>query len=89
MYRHLSGYAHSSSLSILQIKQSLQKKEQSFLIRASIDTVGIIAANFIREYCDLFPMAKAILDADAKGSELVGTWVHIGRRVDKRQDPLV
>lgn len=82
MYRHLSGYAHSSSLSVLQIKQALENKEELLLIRPSMSTITIATANFVREYCDLFPRAKAALTANAEGSDLVDMWIQIGQKLD-------
>ena len=49
MYRHLSGYVHSGSLSVLQINQAYENKEENRLIEASIGTINIVAANLIRE----------------------------------------
>lgn len=82
MYRHLSGYAHSGSLSILQIKESLLKKEQSQLIEASTIAITIATASLIREYSELFPRAKSALWADPKGTDIVELWVQVGRTLD-------
>ena len=82
MYRHLSGYSHSSYLSVLQIKESLEKKEQSLLLPSSILTITIATANLIRGYCDLFPRAGAVLTADAKGGGLVDIWIQVGQKLD-------
>jgi len=81
MYRHLSGYAHSGSLSILQIKESLLKKEQSQLIEASMITITIATASLIREYSELFPKAKSALWADPKRTDIVELWVQVGRKI--------
>lgn len=82
MYKHLSGYAHSGSLSILQIQQSLQNKEQQSLMRASMDTIAIATANLIRGYSHIFPKAKKALAADAKGTGMVDLWVQLGQTLD-------
>lgn len=82
MYRHLSGYVHSGSLSIFQIKQALQKEEQPLLIQSSMDFTNIATANVIHEYCELFPRAKNALCAYPKGTDIVGIWVQIGWTLD-------
>jgi len=82
MYRHLSGYAHSSWLSVLQIKQSLEDKEESLLIEPSMKTIAIATANFIREYCNLFPKTKDVLAADAEGTNIVDEWIQIGQALN-------
>lgn len=77
-YRHLCGYAHSSSLSVLQIKQAFEKGEERSLYDASVITVNVTMANMIYEYCELFPKAKEALSSQ-KGIDLVHQWIIIGR----------
>jgi len=52
------------------------------LIQSSMSIITIATANLIREYCDLFPRAKAALTADAEGSDLVDMWIQIGEKLD-------
>jgi len=82
MYRYLCGYAHSGSLSILQIKKSLLKKEQSQLIEVSMITIAIVTASLVSEYSELFPRAKSALLADPEGTDIVHLWVQLGRTLD-------
>ena len=81
MYQHLSGYAHSSSLSILQIKQAFRNGEQPRLIQSSLNTINIVTANLVREYCELFSRARSALRLDHKAAEIVETWVQIGQHL--------
>jgi hypothetical protein len=81
MYRYLCEYAHSGFVSASQIEQALHKSEQPHLIEPAMTTVAIAAANLIHGYCDLFPIAKQALAADAAGHEVVAKWVGIGRRL--------
>ncbi len=83
MYGHLSGHAHSSSLSVLQSQQASINKETEQLIGASIGTINIVAANLIREYCALFTRAQDILSKDPEGSNAVKVWIKIGRGLDE------
>jgi len=83
MYRHLSGHAHSSSLSVLQSQQALTNKEPEQLIWASKGTINIVAANLIREYCALFPWAQDILSKDPEGNDIVEAWIRIGHDLDE------
>ena len=77
-YRQLCGYAHSSSLSVLQIKQAFKKGEENALTEASIIIINIMTANIVYEYCELLPQAKDILSNDQKGLDLVTRWVRVG-----------
>jgi len=86
MYRHLSGHAHSSSLSVLQSQQVLINKEREQLIGASIGTINIVAANLIREYCALFSLAQDVLSKDPEGNDIVEEWIDIGRRLGENLD---
>ena len=79
MYSHLCGYAHSSSLSVLQIKQAYKKHEEELLIEPSIIVVSIVAANMILEYCELFKWSKDVLNQDQEGMKLVDLWTKLGR----------
>lgn len=78
MYGHLCGIAHSSSLSVLQIKQAYEKHEEKLLIEPSIIVINITAANMIREYCELFVQSKNVLSQDQEGINLVDLWIQIG-----------
>jgi hypothetical protein len=82
MYRHLCGHAHSGSLSILQIKESLLKGEQSQLIEGTMIAIAITIASLIREYSELFPRARNALLADTKGADIVELWVQVGQTLD-------
>jgi len=80
MYGHLSGYAHSSSLSVLQTAQALVNKETEKLTGASIDTVKVLIANMIEEYCQMFPEAQKVLK-DSGASNFVQVYVNVGKRL--------
>lgn len=80
MYEILSGYAHSSSLSVLQIKQTDSREEQRKMMEAPIATVKIAMANVIDGYCTLFPKAKEALLADHEGKALTEIWLEVGRQ---------
>jgi hypothetical protein len=82
VYRHLSGYAHSGSLSVLQTAQALINKETDRLIKPSINTMKIVMANMIQEYSGLFSKAQDVLDKSG-ASQFVNTWVEVGRRLDE------
>jgi len=78
-YQHLCGYAHSGFVSIFQIRESLENREQSRLMRASINVVFVATANFIREYCELFPRTKPALSGYPNGQKIVDSWVKLGK----------
>lgn len=86
MYEILSGYAHSSSLSVLQIKQTDSREEQRKMMEAPMATVKIAMANVIDGYCTLFPKAKEALLADPEGKALTEIWLEVGRRDLERID---
>jgi len=86
MYEILSGYAHSSSLSVLQIKQADTREKQRELMEAPMGTVKIAMANVIDGYCALFSKAKETLLADPDGKALTEIWLEVGRRDLERID---
>jgi hypothetical protein len=83
MYGHLSGYAHSDSLSIMQISQSLNNKEQDHITNSSMMTTNIAAANFINDFSKIFSLAKAALDSYPNGHNIVDLWTKIGQSLDR------
>jgi len=85
MYRSLSGQAHSSFLSVLQSLETQKTKKQEETIISSMGIINPVIANMVREYCELFPKAEAVLRG-SNASEFVKTWVHIGRRLDENLD---
>lgn len=82
-YKYLSGFAHSSSVSTLRMKQAFINKEPEKFIQGSISTMNIVTANMIREYCALFPRAQDVLAKDLEGSNLVKQYIQIDRELDK------
>jgi hypothetical protein len=82
MYGHLSGHAHSGSLSVLQTQQAVVRNEAEHLISPSINTLKVLAANMIHEYTALFPEAQPIL-TESGASIFVDTWIRIGQRLDE------
>jgi len=85
MYSHLSGYAHSSHTSVLQVSQALENKDVDMLVKTSMDTINILMANMIHEYCVLFPDAKVVLEQSG-ASEFVDMWISIGCRLGENLD---
>ena len=86
VYGSLSGYAHSSSLSVLQTAQALRNREGEQLVRGSLNIMNIVIANMVQEYCGLFSRAQAVLKEDPEASNRVKVWVEIGRRLDENLD---
>lgn len=85
MYRHLSGQAHSASLSVLQTQKALIAKETRILVQPSIDIMNVLIANVIQEYCTLFSEAEDVLQNSGE-SDFVCVWVDIGRRLGENLD---
>lgn len=79
-YSILCGYAHSTSLSVLQMKQANGLAAQRQLVTSSIGILNIVLANAITCYCELFPKPKAALQSDPAAAQLVQVWVEVGKR---------
>jgi len=78
-YSYLCGYAHSGSLSILQIRQATTKETQRNLFQASMEVIMIAMANMIFSYCKLFLNGKKVLERNSRATKLAQIWVDIGR----------
>ena len=82
IYSHLSGHAHSGSLSVLQTQHAVVRKEEEKLITPSLDIMKILTANMINEYTAVFKDANDKLSTTGAG-KFVETWVKVGRGLDK------
>jgi len=80
-YGYLCGYAHSSSLSTLQLSQANTRETQSVLFAATMGVIKIAMSNFIFEYCELFPNSRLELDKNAEAKIAAENWLHIGQKV--------
>ncbi len=79
VYRYLCGYAHSSSLSILQLSQANTAQVQSALFAGTVGVIKIAMSNFIFEYCKLFPNSKLELNKNAEAKMAAEDWIRIGK----------
>ncbi len=80
-YSYLCGWAHSSSLSTLQLSEANIIEKQRELIGGSIGVIKIAMSNFTLEYSELFPMSKLELDRNKETRRLAEDWVLVGRKV--------
>jgi hypothetical protein len=81
MYSHLSGHAHSGSLSVLQTQQSIVNKEVEKLIIPSLNTVKILTANMINHYTTIFNDAHDKL-IETGAVNFVDIWIEVGKNLD-------
>lgn len=80
-YRHLCGYAHSSSLSTLQLSQADTRDKQLGLFDVTMEVIKIAMSNFIFEYCKLFPKSVLELNKNAEAQMAAEDWVRVGQEV--------
>jgi hypothetical protein len=80
-YKYLCGYAHSSSLSILQLSQANTRETQLALFAGTMGVIKIAMSNFIFEYCKLFPKSVLELNKNAKAKMAAEDWVRVGQEV--------
>jgi len=77
-YKYLCGYAHSSNLSALQIREAQSKHIQRELPAPAMTLIMISIANMIKAYCELFPQSASVLKRDQDSSALVDIWISVG-----------
>jgi len=77
-YKHLCGYAHANSLSVLQIRDAKTVQNQMAICTASLNLVMIAMANMINAYTVHSSEAKKALEARPESKNLVDQWVEIG-----------
>ena len=77
-YNYLCGYAHSGSLSILQLRQARTKASQKALCAATINILVIASSYMIRSYCLMFPKADKAIQKNKDDVEFIEKWISIG-----------
>lgn len=82
IYSYLCGYAHSGSLSILQIRQAKTKKIQRSLLAGSMNVIIIAVANMIFSYCRIFPKGNKALEKNPQATNLAQIWVNIAQQTN-------
>ncbi|WP_258198152.1 DUF5677 domain-containing protein [Pseudomonas viridiflava] len=73
IYPYLSGYTHSDFISCLQIGQASTIGTQYMLGASSISISLMVLGHFSTFYANLYPAAKAVLDA-SETKHLVSKW---------------
>ena len=80
VYRYLCSYAHSGSLSALQLREPKTPADRQRLADGILRVINVAVAFMARAYCSLFPRAKAALQQDAELHEAVMRWVTLAVR---------
>lgn len=79
IYGYLCGYAHSDSLSVLQIHDAMSRKQQEKLSQTSVKYTIIATANMIFLYCDVFPDGKKALAKNPEATQIAKCWRDLGQ----------
>jgi hypothetical protein len=80
-YRLLCSYAHSGSLSVLQVRQANAKEDQQFLAESALRLVNVGVAFMTNAYSSMFESAKRALDANPPLKDKVDEWAWLGAAV--------
>jgi hypothetical protein len=87
MYRYLCSYAHSGSLSMLQINDAENKEVQFRLAEPNLGTALIIMSRMVTAFAELFPEARQCLDAAPEHQRnLVKLWYMPADLMDRLYD---
>jgi len=79
IYGYLCGYAHSDSLSVLQIHDAKLREQQEKLSRIAVQNTMIATANMIFLYCDVFPDGKKALAKNPEATQIAKCWRDLGQ----------
>jgi len=82
VYSYLCEYAHSGSLSTLQIRHAQTKEIQRNLFAGSMNVIMIATANMTFSYCKIFPKGKKALETNPEATNLAQVWVNIGQQTN-------
>ena len=79
-YRYLCSYAHSGSLSVMQVSQARTKTDQQFLAQNALRLVNVALAFMAEAYCSMFPKARAALANETELTTKVDEWIQLGKK---------
>ena len=82
IYNHLSGHAHASYISSLQIRDAATFDQQKSLAAAVRINGCLVLAHFAFAYVKAFPQAQVVLEEDADAHDLADTWFIRKKDVD-------
>lgn len=74
LYHFLCGYAHSSWISVLQVRQAKTVKDQRRLMAGALSYLAAVIAHMVRAVCQIFAKAQEYLAKDVRAQELVDKW---------------
>jgi len=79
VYGYLCGYAHSDSLSVLQVHGAKSKEQQDWLSGMAVKYSMIATANMVFLYCHVFPDGKNTLAENPEAKQIAMLWRELGR----------
>lgn len=77
-YRYLCSFAHSGSLSVLQVRQAKSAVDQKRLADGTLRLVNVAVAFMTKAYSSLFPKAGTALATEDALAACVAEWVRLG-----------
>jgi hypothetical protein len=80
-YTYLCSFAHSGSLSVLQVRQAKGAEERSMLAEGTLRLLNVALAFMVHSYCSLFPRAAGAVHAESTFASTVQEWVDLGSQV--------
>lgn len=78
MYSYLSSYAHSSYLSVMQLRQAIAPKQREMLVDGSTEIVNIAMALMADLYTKFFPKSRSVIQSNERFADAVHTWLYVG-----------
>lgn len=73
-YSYFCSYAHSSYLSVLQLRQATSLEHQRMLSGMSFDVANSVLGHFAFAYSEVFPAARHELERDSRSKRCAEAW---------------
>jgi len=81
-YKFLCGYAHSGRLSVLQILQTKDVKDQESMSLGCVGTIMVVIAKHVYDYIELLPELKKMVNINSPEFQLIYLWKQIGENLN-------
>ncbi len=83
IYHYLCGHAHSSWISVLQLRQARTREDQGQLMGSPLSNLAAVVAHMIKAVCRVFEKSRQALEAYPDARELVEIWTYVTSTNDR------
>lgn len=86
IYRYLSGFTHSSSLAVDQIREAKDEETQKSLAKTNLFWVMLTMVKMVKSYQKIFPKTEIVFNTDSESKTLVDFYCDVASEMNIDKD---